>query len=157
MGAGAAFVACSRFAINLCSSLLSGEKCLKWIYHYAKCLSMLAHNSAVCVWAKGMWKVIFDSSLIYYAIMTMRMEALEADSSAHVLIALYGDERVSWWFLNFSTETLWNTSTRFGDIWMSREHRSRQIVSNWSWIDRRTRVVSSASKSQSFTPMPTVD
>lgn len=52
MGAGAAFVACSRFAINLCSPLVSGEKCLKWIYHYAKCLSMLAHNSAECVWVK---------------------------------------------------------------------------------------------------------
>lgn len=103
----------------------------------------------------------FRFLLIYYAIMTLWMKALEADRQPRLEIcslscktARVADFSDFPWFSHFlrpppSIEMLWTHSTRFDGIWTSREPpRSQPTASNGFWIGPRTRRASLTSKSR---------
>lgn len=105
-----------------------------------------------------LWERYFRFSLIYYAIMTLWMKALEADRQlrSHFLFSFQLNRRLFWFSVIFSfpwlfrrrTEMLWTHSTKFDGIWTSRRKRSQPTASGRFWIGPRTRRASLASKSR---------
>ena len=89
---GASSVRTSSF--NVINLAFAPRKCLKWIYHYAKCLfhaSLINICRAIMyMWVKKYGKSYFRYFwFIYNAIMTLGMKALEIDRQFSTFFSLY--------------------------------------------------------------------